>query len=339
VVAGDPADQDWDIETVAPLDTIQHSLLISLLAEILDVSVICSTAFRADGTCLAIGSDKTLRTYNIEKDRFLFHHSLEDGEDTLTNHIRSIAWGSDSNTFLCGGEDGKLRVFSVVNKSVQRTLRVGDGEVFQVAISNDNSYFAAASGDGVVSLLGPGDFAVIERLERDTDAALVAMSVVISPDDRTIAVGYGDWYVGLWDFGTRWLLCERRYHTQGVYAVKFMQHSQRLTTGRDSQDMGHHWSDSEQPTLELVNSLDGHSSYVLTLAIDPTGDLILSGSKDLTAKISSISAGAMLYKVRGHSNSIITVAYIPNGTIFCIGPGNHSVKVWSVTLEEADDVQ
>jgi WD40 repeat protein len=168
------------------------------------------------------------------------------------------------------------------------------------------------------------------------------MSVAISPDNRMIAVGYGDSYVGLWDFRTRRLLCEKRCHTQGVYAVKFVRHSQRLVTASLDATVKI-WDilrrDSDQPALELVNSLEGHSSYVLSLAIDPTGDLILSGSKDLTARISSISAGAMLYKVRGHSNSIITVAYSPNGTMFCTGSGDQSVKVWSVTPEEADDVQ
>jgi WD40 repeat protein len=87
--------------------------------------------------------------------------------------------------------------------------------------------------------------------------------------------------------------------------------------------------------LELVKSLDGHSSYVLSLAVDPAGDLILSGSKDLTACISSISAGAMLYRVKGHTNSIITVAYNSTGTMFCTGSGDQTVKVWSVAPEDA----
>jgi hypothetical protein len=164
-VPEEAADQDWDVETIAPPEKIERPLLISLLAEILDVSVICSTAFSPDGACLAIGSDKTLRIYNIEKDDFLFQHNIKDADETPTNHIRSIAWAGDNDTVLCGGEDGKLRVFSVANQCVQRTLAVSDGEVFQVAISNDNSSFAAASGDGVVSLFGLGDFTLVGRLE------------------------------------------------------------------------------------------------------------------------------------------------------------------------------
>jgi WD40 repeat protein len=94
--------------------------------------------------------------------------------------------------------------------------------------------------------------------------------------------------------------------------------------------------DGSEPSVELLMCLEGHSSYVLSLAVDPTGDLIVSGSKDLTARISSISAGAMLYKIKGHTNSIISVAYNPTGTTFCTGSGDRSVKIWSVGPEDPD---
>jgi WD40 repeat protein len=76
--------------------------VISLLAEILDVSVICSTAFSPDGNWLVVSSDKTLRVYDIDKDDFLMQHSLNDSPQKSTNHIRSIAWTRDSLKLICG---------------------------------------------------------------------------------------------------------------------------------------------------------------------------------------------------------------------------------------------
>jgi len=330
-------EQEWSVDTIG---SPEKPLIISLLAEIVDVSVICSTAFSPDGTCLAIGSDKTLRIYNIEKDTFLFEHTLEDADESTTNHIRSIAWTSDNATLLCGGEDGKVRAFSIgADPSPRRKLDVGGGEVFQVAISSDNSYFAAASGDGVVSLFGMSDFELIGKLQCDADQPPVATSVAISLDDKTVAVGYGDLHVRLWDFASRALLVEKSCHSPGVYAVKFVPNSKKLVTASLDATVKI-WdviSEGDTVNLELAASLEGHASFVLSLAVDPTGELVLSGSKDLTACISSIAAGAVLYRVRGHTNSIITVAYNPTGAMFCTGSGDQSVKVWSVIPEEPDD--
>jgi WD40 repeat protein len=129
--------------------------------------------------------------------------------------------------------------------------------------------------------------------------------------------------------------------TLGVYAVKFVPNSRCLVTA--SLDATVKIWDvvprDDGVLLTLYRSLEGHSSYVLSLAVDPTGDLILSGSKDFTACVSSISAGAMLYRVKGHTNSIITVAYNPNGTMFCTGSGDQVVKVWSVMPEDAVEDQ
>jgi WD40 repeat protein len=339
--APEEPEQEWEVEALLPADKIEHPLLITLLAEIVDVSVICSTSFSPDGSCLAIGSDKTLRVYKIDKDDFVFQHNLEEDDEQGTNHIRSITWTNDNQTVLCGGEDGKVRIFSLTENGLLHTIEVGLGEVFQVAISNSNEYFAAAAGDGVLSLFQFADLEPLGRLQRDTESPIVATSASISPDDRYIAVGYSDWHIGVWEFATKQLVLTHSAHTLGVYAVKFVPNRPLLLTASLDQTVKiWRWNagvEGKEPNVELQTCLEGHSSYVLSLAIDPTGDLILSGSKDLTARISSISAGAMLYKVKGHTNSIISVAYNSKGNMFCTGSGDRSVKIWSITAEEMDD--
>jgi WD40 repeat protein len=92
-------------------------------------------------------------------------------------------------------------------------------------------------------------------------------------------------------------------------------------------------TENDIPSLELATTLDGHSTFVLSLAIDPKGELLLSGSKDLTAAISSISMGKMLYRIKGHTNSVLTVAFSPSGQTFCTGSGDQSVRIWSIVPE------
>jgi WD40 repeat protein len=193
----------------------------------------------------------------------------------------------------------------------------------------------------VLSLYRFPGLELIAKLERDADQAIVATSAAVSSDDRYIVVGYSDWHIGLWDFDTKKLLLVHSAHQLGVYAVKFVPNKQLLLTASLDQTVKiWRWridDDSREVSIELQTCLEGHSSYVLSLAVDPSGDLILSGSKDLTARISSISAGTMLYRVKGHTNSIITVAYNSKGNMFCTGSGDRSVKIWSVTPEDTED--
>jgi WD40 repeat protein len=329
----DSADQDWEIEQLA--DTVERPLAITLLAEIVDVSVICSTAFSPDGICLAIGSDKTVRVYNIDKDDFLFQTSLDDSGDRPTNHIRSIAWTEDNRRLLCGGEDGKVRLLSVPEGAVVRTIEVIKGEVFQLAVSNALQYFGAVSDDGALTLFRLSDCERIAKLPCDSDSRVVATSVAISPTGQHIAVGYSDWHLRIWDFKSARVLLSQRCHSMGIYAVRFLPKGSRIVTGSlDATVKIWAWNSGDTPSLDLLTTLEAHSSYVLSLAIDPTGDLIVSGSKDLSAIITSLSAGAMLYRVKGHSNSIISVSYNPKGEMFCTGSGDQTVKIWSVRPED-----
>jgi WD40 repeat protein len=326
---------EWEIESLA---TTAKPLSISLFAEIVDLSVICSTAFSPDGRCVAIGSDKTLRVYDVERDEFAFQCQLEDVEEQATNHIRSIEWTRDGGTLVCSGEDGRVRVFSLARECLLKTIDVSTGEVFQVAVGHKSDFFAAVSGDGFLSMYRLSDYGRIDRLRRDANATLVATSVAISSDDKLIAVGYGDYHVALWDAEGRRMIGTSCCHASGVYAVKFVPGQQRLVTGSlDSTikiwDL--RWHPVRGAALQLYRVLEGHYSYVLALAVDPAGEILVSGSKDLTAKVSSLTRGVMLYSVKAHRNSVITVAFSPAGDRFCTGSGDRSVKIWTIAPETA----
>ncbi|OHT14192.1 Transcriptional repressor tup11-related protein [Tritrichomonas foetus] len=334
-------EQDWELTTLIPAEKIKKPVIIALLAEIVDISVICSTAFSPDGTCLAIGSDKTIRVYNIEKDDFLLQHTLEETEEGATNHVRSITWTADSQQIFCGGEDGQVRVFKLEGSLVHQ-FQASVGEVFQVQISHDGSYFATATGDGTLSLFSMTNYQKIASMPRNPSENQVATSLAISHDDRLIAVGYSDNVVIIWDKKTGMKVCEQACHNNGVYSVKFLPEYNRLVSASLDNSVKI-WNivknEDGTITLDLWKVLDGHTNFVLSLATDPNDIWLLSGSKDLTARLSYIETGEMIYSIKAHSNSVITVAFSPKGDTFCTGSGDQSVKIWSLSPEETEDAE
>jgi WD40 repeat protein len=332
----DAVDQPWEVVSLIPLEEIAQPLIISLAADIMDVSVISSTAFSPDGSSLAIGSNRTLRIYSIEKDQFTLQETLPELPNSDSNHVRCVAWAKDGTTVLCGSEDGTLRTYSVSEERALQSITISKAALFQIAVSSNADFFAVTSGDGSLILLRLSDYEVTFEGKRETEEPAIATSVSISSDDALIAVGYADLHVGLWDVASHSLVAEQICHTSGVYAVQFVPNKEVLITAALDAAVKI-WNivrDGDKPVLELSKTLEGHSNYVLCLAIDPTGELLLSGSKDLTAAVSSVSTGKMLYSVKGHTNSVITVAYSPRGNVFCTGSGDQSVRLWSILPED-----
>jgi WD40 repeat protein len=187
--ADEPPEQGWMVESLLTQDEVQHPLIISLVGEIEDVSVIASAAFSPDGHSLAIGSNNALRIYNVESDDFSYQYPLEDSKEGRPNHVRSLAWSNDGETIVCGAEDGIIRVISLSGPREVQKFRGGYGGVFQVSVAANNKFFAAVSGDGFLTLFTMPDYFKIAQMTRETDEAVIATSLAISPDDQTIAVG------------------------------------------------------------------------------------------------------------------------------------------------------
>ena len=337
-----------NLTTLEAEDTITHPCNVSLYAEIIDQSVICSTAFSPDGVDLAIGADKVIRVYNLEQDKFVLQGETVDASSTeQCNHVRSISWMPDSKRLLCGLEDHSIYVYDVDNDSAEeihkpkKILKAGDGEVYQVLCFPDGSKFASLS-DGKVQIWDANTYQIIAVYQRplkegeNKDATIVATSLSLAPNGDILAVGYSDFYVSFWKLSTGEMILEKKCHEDGVYSVLFTPDGKRFITS--SLDHTIKLWNITSNDLELWKTLDKHTEYVLTLAIDPTGQWLLSGSKDMSCIITRLDEGRMLYKLTNHVNSVITVSFNPNGKLFCTGSGDKYVKIWNFLADEADEV-
>ena len=331
-------EQEWIIENIENTSMNTDPVQISLLAEIVDVSVISSTSFSPDGNLLAIGSDKNLRVYDINNDTFQLQSPIKDSKEDVPNHIRSLAWSPDSRYIICGGEDHFVRVFELSSKVLISHFKAGEGEVFQLQCAHKSNFFATATGDGYLALWRLDTYTKIwNSTPFNLNNSSPATSLSISDDDKIIAVGYGDNKIVFWNVETQKAIYEHLCHSQGIYATQFVPGSKRIITS--SLDTTIKIWDIEYKndliSLKLWKELDGHTNYVLTLAIESKGKWLLSGSKDLTVKLSSLESGLMVYNLKAHTNTVITVSFNNQGTMFCTGSGDHSVKIWSMNPEDS----
>ncbi|KAH7634864.1 hypothetical protein B0T09DRAFT_276202 [Sordaria sp. MPI-SDFR-AT-0083] len=88
-----------------------------------------------------------------------------------------------------------------------------------------------------------------------------------------------------------------------------------------------------KPAVELdwnacLQTLEGHSDAVNSVAFSPDGQRLASGSYDHTIKIWDPASGSCLQTLEGHSHSVNSVAFSPDGQRLASGSYDHTIKIW-----------
>jgi WD40 repeat protein len=88
-----------------------------------------------------------------------------------------------------------------------------------------------------------------------------------------------------------------------------------------------------RPTLSdswsaCLQTLEGHSSRVLSVAFSHDLTRLASASDDSTVKIWDASSGACLQTLEGHSNDVLSVAFSHDSTRLASASYDSTVKIW-----------
>ncbi|KAH2583339.1 hypothetical protein KXV63_005929, partial [Aspergillus fumigatus] len=84
-------------------------------------------------------------------------------------------------------------------------------------------------------------------------------------------------------------------------------------------------------TSILMQTLEGHSDSVWTVAFSQDGRLLASGSRDRTIKLWDPAIGAVKHTLEGHSDWVRSVAFSQNGRFLASGSYDKTIKLWDPT--------
>ena len=201
--------------------------------------------------------------------------------------------------------------------------RFGTGCVYDVKYSPDGDYIAVATSLGI-ELRDAHTLDLMRFLYGHTGSVL---SVVFSPDGRTLASGSWDSTIKLWDVSTGALQRTLTGDTSAVSSVAFSPDGRTLASAsRD--DTIKLWDVS---TGALQRTLPGHTWSVYSVAFSPDGRTLASVSYDHKIKLWDVSTGALQRTLPGHTSAVSSVAFSPDGRTLASGSWDSTIKLWDVS--------
>ena len=84
----------------------------------------------------------------------------------------------------------------------------------------------------------------------------------------------------------------------------------------------------------LLKILSEGSGVVTSVAISTSGEFLVTGSTDRTARVWDFQTGKELRKLKGHSNGVTSVAISPNNEYVVTGSIDYTARVWNLQTGE-----
>ncbi|KAJ7017158.1 chromatin associated protein [Mycena alexandri] len=293
---------------------------VGLVHTLVHATVVCCVQFSADGRYLATGCNRTAQIYDVKtgaKTCVLVDESAGNSGDL---YIRSVRFSPDGRFLATGAEDKQVRIWDIAKKRIRSVFPGHTQEIYSLdfsrdgrryrlrfgrphcsaygtwsparAISPDGRHVAAGSLDTIVRIWDAQTGALVERLRGHRDSVY---SVVFTPDGLGVVSGSLDKTLKYWDkeagvvvkdtvgekctmnfkghkviLGTRTTCCQVAVSHDGQWIVS------------GSKDRGVQFWDR----AGVVHSmLQGHKNSVISIDLNPTGNLLATGSGDNLARI------------------------------------------------------
>ncbi len=254
---------------------------------------------------------------------------------TMTGHeayVTAVAFSPDGKSIASASFDSTIRIWEMETGRTRRILRHPE-KAYSVAYSPDGGRRLAAGGPEKITLWN----AETGRMELEINAHQSHdrhfNSLAFSPDGRCIGSGSDGQSVKIWDAVTGELTRTLQGHTAHVNSVAFAPDGTRLVSGGEDARLILWETATGKPVLTIQEYErgaypHGHRQGVISVAFNPDGTRLASGSWDGTIRLWDAETGDHLLTVRGHKHWIGSVAFNHDGTRLVSTCADNSCRVW-----------
>lgn len=164
------------------------------------------------------------------------------------------------------------------------------------------------------------------------------LSVTVSPDGKTVALGTGWGLVRQVDLSTGTLSPGVKRHNDWVCAVTYSHDGKYLVSAGGSEFMPERNGGTTSAEIKVwdrgagaeLGKLVGHTNKIFAAVFSPDGHTLATGSADQTIRLWDIDAMQERSVLRGHTDAISSLSWSGDGRTLASASWDKTVKLWEI---------
>ncbi len=220
-----------------------------------------------------------------------------------------------------GYKDNNLKVWSTDDGELIRDL-AGHSNWIQTLVLTEDGLRAYSS--GLDKQILAWNLASGEKLPFQINAENAVTSLLLTKQEQHLIAGTSDGQIKIWDSRSGDFLTSWFAHEGGVHSLAA---TDRLLASAGEDGIARLWDGLNGSG---IRQFVGHGGRVTRVAIDPTGEKVITAGIDRTVRIWEAATGNLLHTLVGHERAINCMILTPDGRSIITGSDDKTIKIWQL---------
>jgi WD40 repeat protein/pimeloyl-ACP methyl ester carboxylesterase len=301
----------WDLETGGVIQTLESHSYHNDQAT--------SVAVFPDGKrAISASSNGILKLWDLDM------ATKSQTSESHSDEVNAVTVLPDGKRAISASSDKTLKLWNLVTGEVIQTLEGHSGRVNSVAVLPDGNRAISASDDKTLKLwnLNTGE---VKTLKGHSDRI---NSVAVLPDGNRAISASDDKTLKLWNLNTGEVKTLKG-HSDRINSVAVLPDEQAISASGDKTLKL--WN---LDTGEVIETLEGDSAWVKSLAVLPGGKRVISTPHGRMLKLWDLETGKVIQILEGHSDWSHSAAVLPDGKRAISASSDQTLKLWDLETGE-----
>ncbi|MFO7661110.1 MAG: TIR domain-containing protein [Chloroflexota bacterium] len=221
------------------------------------------------------------------------------------------------------GVRSRVRIWDTNSGRILHELEAGDDPIWDVTWSPTGAYLAYGNHRGRITVVSTRDWRMLSTL---TDHAGILKQIAWTSDDTRVASGDDTGTVHAWNIKTSEHIAAP-VHSGNITRVQWSPAGDRLA----SASWDYTVAIIDAATGKLVHRIEGHRSFVNTVAWSSDGSMVATGSLEKPyLMLWDVRKPNRVVQLQGHSRPVEVVAWAPTRPLLA-SASDESVRIWDAS--------